>query len=65
MKFVELNEILKLKLKKICRVNEELKGWLPSDNDYVKIKNGQVDVIFSKDLEIEFENNKIKSVNRL
>lgn len=64
MKFQELNEILKLKIKKLCIVNENLRGWLPSDNDHVVIKNGQIDVIFSKDLEIVFEDNKIKSVNK-
>ena len=64
MIFSELNQIEKLKIKKICRVNEELNGWLPSDNDYIIIKNGQINVIFSKNLEIEFENNNIKSVNR-
>lgn len=64
MKFGELNEILKLKIKKICRVNRELDGWIPSDADYISIKDGEIDVIFSEKLEIQFENNNIKSVNR-
>jgi hypothetical protein len=64
MVFGKLSDIEKLKLKKICRVNEELKGWLPSDDDHVIFKNGQLDALFSENLEIEFENNNIKSVNR-
>ena len=64
MKFKELDDILKLKLKKVCRVNKSLNGWLPSSEDFVVIKEGKVEAIFSKNLEINFEGNNIISVNR-
>lgn len=65
MIFSELNDILQLKLKKVCRLNENLNGWLPSSNDYVVLKDGKVDTIFSKGLEINFKDNKIESINNI
>lgn len=65
MKFSELNEILQLKLKKVCRQNKELNGWLPSANDYVVMYENKVDSIFSKNLEIRFENNKITKISKV
>jgi len=65
MKFSQLDEILQLKLKKVCRQNKELKGWLPSSNDYVIIYNDAVDSILSKNLEIIFENNKIIKISKI
>jgi hypothetical protein len=65
MKFSQLDEILQLKLKKVCRQNKELKGWLPSSNDYVIIYNDAVDSILSKNLEIIFENNRIVKISKI
>jgi hypothetical protein len=65
MKFSELNDILQLKLKKVCRQNKELGGWLPSANDYVVMYENKVDSIFSKNLEIRFENNKITKISKV
>lgn len=65
MKFSELNDILQLKLKKVCRQNTELGGWLPSANDYVVMYENKVDSIFSKNLEIRFENNKITKISKV
>lgn len=70
MKFKELNEMLQLKLKKTCRLNKELNGWLPSENDYVVVRAGnrtgslKVEAIFSTGLEINFDDNEITSVNK-
>ena len=64
MKFKDLDDILRLKIKKVCRVNKSLNGWLPSGEDFVVIKEGKVEAIFSKNLEINFEGNNIISVNR-
>lgn len=64
MKFNELNEILQLKIRKSCRLNSELNGWLPTDNDHVVMKDNKVDAIFSKNLEISFENNNVTVVNK-
>ena len=64
MKFKDLDDILRLKIKKVCRVNKSLNGWLPSGEDFVVIKEGKVGAIFSKNLEINFEGNNIISVNR-
>jgi hypothetical protein len=65
MKFSELNDILQLKLKKVCRLNKELNGWLPSDNDYVVMYDNKVDSIFSKNLEIRFDDNKIQKISKI
>jgi len=65
MKFKELNEILQLKLKKSCRKTKSLKGWLPSDEDYVYMKDGVVLEIFTSKLEIEFKDNEVIAVNEL
>lgn len=65
MKFSQLDEILQLKLKKVCRQNKELKGWLPSSNDYVIMYNDSVDSILSKNLEIIFENNRIVKISKI
>jgi len=65
MKFSQLDEISQLKLKKVCRQNKELKGWLPSSNDYVIIYNDAVDSILSKNLEIIFENNRIVKISKI
>lgn len=64
MKFSELNDILQLKLKKVCRLNENLDGWIPSSDDYVVLKDGKIDAIFSKGLEINFKDNNIVSINK-
>ena len=64
MKFKELDEILQLRLKKSCRLNESLNGWLPSNEDYVYMKDDKVIEIFSNNLEIEFKDNNITSVNK-
>jgi hypothetical protein len=64
MKFKELDEILQLRLKKSCRLNESLNGWLPSSEDYVYMKDDEVVEIFSNNLEIEFKDNNITSVNK-
>lgn len=64
MKFKELNEILQLKLKKSCRLKKSLNGWLPSSEDYVYMKDDNVDAIFSEGLEISFNENKVTSVNK-
>jgi hypothetical protein len=64
MKFKELDEVLQLRLKKSCRLNKSLNGWLPSNEDYVYMINGEVVEIFTTNLEIEFKYNNITSVNK-
>lgn len=65
MKFSQLDDMLQLKLKKVCRQNKKLNGWLPSSDDYVIMYNDSVDSILSKNLEIIFENNRIVKISKI
>lgn len=70
MLFKELSEYLQLNIIRNCKLNKELNGYIPSENDRVIVRPGKrtgslkVETIYSNDFIINLNNNNIESVNK-